>query len=293
MTRRAFLGPVLAGAGGVLLVLAVIALSPLGDARDPEAGTESTLAAFPLDRVPGFGKGDSAALRDDAIAVWETFAREALISQCMQNAHFSYTPDLRSEDSDLKQVGHFLGVAVDPDRAVDGGPANEKVQESLGDMERDRYFLTLFGVSSRDLEQGRGDIDDVGCYADSRREVGSLWILRQDLAPELVALTKSINTSSAAVAAQERFSGCAEELGVSGVKNQADLEVAGVDPATADAVVESCGPGYDQALREERLAQEEAFVKQHPELQVQIDRYAEARQQMLNDKAFLDAIGAE
>jgi len=123
----------------------------------PPRPTSSPEWEYPLDPYLGFGRSDSAALRDDTIANWEAFQEDVAIAGCMARKGFRYWPDPWGFEGfgDLDHVAADLGVEAAPG-ADDGDSRNTRYARRLPRDERDGYYRALYGESLADFEAAGG-----------------------------------------------------------------------------------------------------------------------------------------
>jgi hypothetical protein len=224
MTRRRLLAAVLVVAGSVALAT-----------QAGQAGTHR----YPLDDVPGFGRSPEAVLRDDTIAYWEAYRREAEVSVCMGEAGFLYEMDVAFPEGVTRAVASALGVEAErtPRPTPSPSQGNAAYVESLTSDRRDGYYRALYDESTVDVEvsraneavpEGRGeDFARGGCVGAAERLVGSVWDARRALDEDYEAERRKVGAALAASDTADAYAECVRE--VSGVTVSSPAEVYGTE----------------------------------------------------------------
>lgn len=173
-----------------LVVSAFTAAGVVAVGLDDDSGPPPVLESY-----PGFGKSEDFALRDDTIALWETFEREEAVSDCMVAAGFEYSPDVAYPDDRMAAIARSLQIVRAEEPAADPSALNDAVRAKLDADRLDQYFLALHGKTEAALtvdDQSGGESKDElapgGCVDAAAEEVGSIWTLRRQLEPQLAEL---------------------------------------------------------------------------------------------------------
>lgn len=288
-----------------IAVLLMIGLVPLFG-----TGSEAQTAIHPLDPYPGFGRSETFAVRDDAIALWEAQNREALTSRCMEDAGFVYHPELAFPSQPIPGIAEFMDVQVVPMPApFDPEEANAEYRASLSASELDAYYQALVGESAADMEAfhadgvpPNGESGDTfatgGCEGISVQRIPSVWDAKRELGDELQRLADEALASPQVQSARTEFAGCTEErtglaLAGPGETEEAMLSVidegAPGDPDLIASAFQECIGIWEEGYAAGEAEAAEAFVaRNQATLDLQQDEYDNVMDHMHADESFMD-----
>jgi len=182
-----------------VLLVALLAAGPAVTAQSP------SVAQSPLAAYPGFGHHPQA---DDARFEREELARERLIERCMADAGFEYQSAPSIDADDYPDLASALAAAqTDP---------NERYVAALDPAERERYFVTLYGVPDPYSENADNLHDPAspvggGCSGEAFRAIPGVYAAKNALRDELAIVERAVRTDSRVLAAEERWSACMAE----------------------------------------------------------------------------------
>lgn len=262
----------------------------------------------PRNGIAGLGVTSDAALRDDAIALWEAWQRDTRTQRCMRVAGFDWRPEVLYPGQPLLEVAAALEVTPAPLDANEAPPEafNRQYSDALSATERDRYFQVLFGETASDVDESRNNggrvpaargrnraFASAGCVGKALNEVGSVWDLKRSLADELLALPAQARKTADGAAAAARLAQCASDHGAEGVDSPAALDTLyETDFETARAVEDDCMPAWQEADIQVRNAQANGMIKRN---QAAVDahqaKYSGLLKRISADRSFLEFLG--
>lgn len=205
----------------------------------PHAVTSTAGSTSPeiLDaQVPGLGRSAEAMLRDDAVAYWEAWTRDRATAACMEQAGFTWYPEVAYPEETVVAIAEMLGISRSDEvatRVAGAEGRNRQMYDALKPAARDRYARVLYGESAADLDyvietglvpRGRDDsFATGGCTGQSRERVGSIWDLKNVLGPELLDAEKVIKSTQFGDFRDE-YEACASALGLNSVTGPDDID---------------------------------------------------------------------
>jgi len=163
-------------------------------------------ASLVSDEVPGFGRSQMNASRDDAIALREAFQREELVQSCMEDANLAYDIEVAFPARVASEIANSLDLP-DPHNGQYAGTltgvstSNFRRAQALDVGERERYFQRLYAESSADMElvqstnalpPGRSDFARGGCFGDAWNAIPGVYALKRKLASQIVATQNEV-----------------------------------------------------------------------------------------------------
>lgn len=265
-------------------------------------------AAVSLNDVPGFGKTDDAALRDDTIAYWEAWRRDVLTQRCMRVAGFTWRPEVLFPGGAVAEVARGLGVAGSASTRSDKAQEfNQATRSSLDADSRNGYTLALYGETSRDLDTFESSGGQVpkgrdaetfatgGCAGKAIASVGSVWDLRRSLAADYEQLRRDARATPEFADALRNYTACFRQQSFD-VATPADVDRlagAGADLEKLADANQRCGPYWEAANDAGVAAVMPRFLADHTEaISAQQDEYERAMESIRRDEAFLDFLGS-
>lgn len=241
----------LSGTGIIALTLGVAmgpAASSFGITDETRVtSTSTTIGASPFDEFPGFGRSVEGSLRDDTIALWETFRRETIVRTCMSDAGFEYAIDVAYPPEAVIEVARRLGVQPEQREDVQDD-FNQEFVASLNAEDADRYYRTLLDETSAALqsfEASEGLVPEGsnpasfaagGCKGRATSAIAGVWSARRSIEADLAGLRAQVSR-----AARPAYQACV-----------AGLDVAVDDPASLETKLNQTGLNnpWSLALRE-------------------------------------------
>lgn len=178
-----------------LVVVALLVASATGACSN--SNEQRPLA---LDAYPGFGRSESSAGRDDAIAAWESFRREVLVQPCMVRHGFSYWPEILYPG--LDHVAAFLGISIPQTAAAPGIVKNREYIDGLSEGDSDRYAFAKWGETSRDehtsifpedVGESPKQFPRGGCSGKADDAIPGVWETKRALSDELEEINHKLN----------------------------------------------------------------------------------------------------
>lgn len=259
------------------LLIALLATGQAVSAQGPSAAQSLSTAQSPLAVYPGFGHHPQA---DDARFEREELAREGMIEGCMAAAGFEYQSAPSIDVDDYPDLESALAAAQEN--------PNERYVASLAPVERERYFVALYGVpdpyseSADDLHDPESLVGG-GCAAEALRTLPGVYAAKNALRAELAALEREVAMDARVLASEERWSPCMAARGHSYAtprelhgeidETLAQAEAFGRPPspevarehglALADARVCDSQAALRSAVAAARREHEAAFVEAH------------------------------
>ena len=235
------------------------------DSRGHEelARDAASSAVLDLDNVPGFGRSDSATMRDDTIAMYEGWQRDVMQQRCMKAAGLRSPVRLDWPLSMLRESAGYLGMEIDPAATV-----------QMTAYERD--------TSRRGRLQAR-------CYHRAQRRLPGIWELERKLFDKLLE-AQTTQARATATFARNRgpFDQCVTDLVGHPVKGIAQLEELPVEGPTEVALLERCFEAWDAAEAQARAETTALFVARYEkQLTAQMRRYEGIAETIANDQAFM------
>lgn len=297
---------------GLALLMAAAALAVTSCGQGTDALPKGATAATSLDDVPGIGRTHDAALRDDTIAYWEAWRRDAFVQACMKSAGFVWHPEADYPADAVLNIADFLGVDSVPTASKAPTQLNHEYESGLGEQQRDDYFKILFEESAAHVDYVRehggslpaGQSDSFaegGCAGASWRAVGSVWDLDEQLKPVFEDLRHQVEDMALVQTHRQDFRSCVlthAGVAVDDVGELEDLAAApSIEPAQRQRLVtaqEACLRHWDLA---NRAAMQEVVERLGPAERAAIDaqqlRYLGVMRRIQMDRAFLAFLGAE
>jgi hypothetical protein len=251
----------------VLAVGALLLLTGRYGAPDPapqgNVHDATSSAMLDLDNVPGFGRSDSAAMRDETIAHYEAWQRDLMQQRCMEAAGLRFTVRLDWPFGAHRDTARYLGIEIDPGATV-----------QMTAYEPD--------TSRRSRVQTR-------CYHRAQRRLPGIWELERKLSGKLLrAETTHARASATFARSRGPFDQCVTELVGHPVRGIAQLEELPVEGPTEMAHLERCFEAWDAAQAQARAEATALFIARHQEqLTAQIRRYEGMLDTIANDEAFI------
>lgn len=164
------------------------------------APEQSKETSHPFDPYPGFGRSEHAALRDDAIAAWESFRRDLLVVPCMAKHGFSYWPEVLYPA--MTEVANFLRISIPKTAPTAGIVKNGEYVTGLSESDRDRYAFAKWGETSRDehtsvfpedVGESPKEFPRGGCHGKADKEIPGVWTTKRALDDELDEINHALN----------------------------------------------------------------------------------------------------
>nr|MBX2880165.1 hypothetical protein [Granulosicoccus sp.] len=174
----------------------------------------NSISSDSSDDVPGFGISAENAMRDDTIALFEAYQREAIVNACMKEAGLDYEIEVAfpigvaikiastmelPDPHGLSQLGTLVGA----------GDRNRQRASVLSVTEQERYFQNLYGESAADmalvestgeLPEGRADFARGGCYGKSWEAIPGVYAMKRNLTSQInIARKKQLEEKSSSV----------------------------------------------------------------------------------------------
>jgi hypothetical protein len=255
-------------------------------------------AGYPLDDVPGFGKSEDAALRDETIAAWQAFSRETFVQNCMSEASFTYYVNLRYPTEELDQIG--LSLWARNAAPSDGSVRNIEYVTGLSQDRRDKYYTKLYNLTSQQIRDAEKELSPQselapgirkgflgGCYGEAWHSIDSIWNLRNALDEEIINAFSTIMQSDEMASARARYRACAEPFGGRNVTDPKTLETSGLEPTLVIKVSENCDKEWMDSDRDVRSVREAQFIKTNQAaMDEQVAAYASALDDIRGDAEF-------
>lgn len=287
----------------VLLLATVCGTNAVADTANADGGQHRSVAQAlesRLEGIHGFGVAPQNALRDDTIALWETYRRDQIQRACMQQAGFSHLPELAFPATVVVSVAAKLklpAVQAVPLKLY-GGKAikeNQRYADALAAAQRERYFQSLYGESASDMDfvrssgelpPGRADFAKGGCYGKSWEKIPGVYSLKHKFAESLTAARQS-SAKQAELAASNPA--CVTQSGVK-LNSLADFDAALQRGEDINAPIEA---GCDTAkvlklAGQARIAGENRLLEANREaLDTHRAGYDKVLQTIERDQAFL------
>lgn len=254
--------------------------------------------ALTLDAYVGFGRSPSAATRDDTVALWETYQRERLVSDCMDTAGFRYAPSPAFPDAAVRKVAVALRVQPIVEAPVEAAVVNERSSAALARTDRDRYYRTLMGETLATVEAVGAAPEEVvpndsyatgGCVGKVKEAVPGVWDARRSVQGDLLALNRRIGADLAGP-----YAACVQRTSGLDAANPGVLEdlAVGVDPAAAlrtkaKTALGACQPVWDEGFRTRQNRAMPAFIADHQAVFDSVQRrYADVTTRIDTDRGF-------
>ncbi|MGE5102919.1 MAG: hypothetical protein ACM3SX_23275 [Deltaproteobacteria bacterium] len=278
--------------GVVLIVAGILVVSGRAQAQD----------SYPLDQYPGLGRSSAAVLRDNTIAAWEAYRREAFVASCLGRAGFSYRPAVEFPSQALAAVADGLGVTRDSAISSDN-PAewNANYAAHLATYDQERYYRALVGESASDMKSlahtgqippgASENFAQGGCRGAANAAIGSVWTLKWNLAEEFDGVRRDIAASPQIAAAMNAFNDCAQRTSGISAHGPADIDALAAsgagDPAGLAAVVKTCTGIWTEGYRSAQAVVLAQFERRNiGVLQADQARYQGVMQDIAADSEF-------
>lgn len=260
-----------------------VVLLTVGAAAAVGTAVASSPDRTPLQNYPGFGADPQA---EEAQFANEEMQREQLVSECMREAGFRYTPRPPSVSMTGNEWDGLPDEEVERILAERAANPNDAYVASLSAAERERYWTTLIGVADPvrpeetpvplDLD-GDGTVTHdekfgVGCAADAHRAVPGVYELPGLLADELRTLDADVAADARTVDARGRWVACMNGSGFEGASWEQvheAVEVAYAEDQDSDVrerfddADAECADTYADTVRDVRAEHEHRFVQEH------------------------------
>lgn len=165
---------------------------------------------------------------------------------------------------------------------------------------RDAYVRALLGESAQDvdaLESNGGKLPPGrtvatfargGCTGKAWAQVGSIWNLRNAIAPDLERARTQARQTTAFQASVADYTTCVAGHGLTGVDDPGDLEAYGAADPEVIAADADCNAYWVEANRAGLDVVTGDLIAAHrAEVDQQTSRYRTALTQIVNDRAFL------
>lgn len=297
----------LVGAAGVAVVAAGATVATEvynhDDAPRQRPAAATTATGEPLDEIYGLGVSREAEERDDTIAFYEAWKRDAHTAQCMRAAGFTWHPEALFPAEEVSDIARALGVtpATGP-LGADAPTKNRRIESALTPDRRDAYFRTLLAESAAAIDRMRetGGLPSGqdgerfatgGCVGQASAAVGSIWNLERQLGDDLQQLRARARETKAFGDARRAYAACASAHGLDGVRDPGDIERLDLtDPETAgafSAVEAECQHLWDDANDQGLRAVAEEFRTEYADvIEQQQNRYAGMLDRVRSDESF-------
>jgi len=252
------------------------------------------------DSIPGFGTTKENALRDDTIALWEAYKREIIVKNCMEMSQHQYQIEVAFPTGVAIEVANSLSL---PDAHTLARPTvswgilaninanNYQRALSLGDAQKDSYFLSLYGEIAADVEfvestgvlpPGRQDFARGGCVRQSWNEIPGVYALKRALSLELdTARQDEISHLDSSELLEKNCTGYSKTTSL------AELDVF-LQSNESNAITSECESEIVQrtiALNQSAL--QRVLTNNTNIARLHVDAYADAMHSVTNDKRFL------
>ena len=259
----ALLAAAVIAVGALVLTADRLATTRGSHGREGLARDTTAPAVLDLDNVPGFGVSDSAAMRDDTIAMYEGWQRDVMEQRCMNAAGHRSRVRLDWPLSMLREAASYLGIEIDSAATV-----------QMTAYERD--------TSRRSRVQGR-------CYHRAWRRLPGIWELERALSNKLLkAQTTQARATATFARSRGPFDECVMDLVGHPVHGIAQLEELPVEDPSEEATLDRCYEAWNAAEAPARAETTALFVARHEErLTAQMRRYEGIVETITNDKAFI------
>lgn len=245
----------------------------------PSQGHES------LSDIAGLGTEAGDAERDDLIAYWESWRRARYVVKCMNDAGYEWHLDPDYPREGTSALASAIGVVPLATPSEDTAAANHEYVSSLAASRVDGYFQALYGESAADIgrleETGaypdhRDDFAEGGCKGASWDAIGSVWSLKDDLAPDLKRLRFEASQTAAFRGMVGKYKECAASRGAA-VDDPGALEAGDFSADVVLAVSADCRPLWQRAILAGMDAQTPQFLEDHADVIAEHQaRYADA-----------------
>ena len=266
-------------------------------------------STMPLDDIPGLGISEQAALRDDTIAYFEAWERDALVSECLAKSHIEWKPEALFPREELRSIADLLGV--EPVRDDSSWPeiANRKMRDSLGEADRERYAQAMYGETAEDVaywESHEGaappGMDQEtfatgGCNRVGWKEIPGVWQFKSRFAHDLETLRQEARTTEAFLKGQAEYESCVAEYGYEGATSPGDVERQarsqdGLDDKSGEAL-SACSGLWSDANKAGLAAAQDSFRQQHRDaIQEQTAEYEAVWEQLQSSAPFKEYLAA-
>jgi hypothetical protein len=253
----------------------------------------------PLATVPGLARDHEGELRDDTIALYETFQAEVGIGLCMRAKGHIYRPELSFPPEFAVAISQDLDISLASIEA-NGGPLNETARDSgrqrnrkyvdaMSRSAKNSYYMDLLGESLEDVEfvnrasalpQGRTDFATGGCVGKVNEARSGVYDLRSEV--------NETARSERAKMHSEQNVGCSHAAlaHITSIE-QYEEEYDAVQEAVGAAGVEQCEAELaEQASAISLRADEAAYEKHSKALDRHSARYSKMLEKAKNDRSF-------
>jgi len=179
-----------------------------------DAATVSAIANFStmskLAKYPGFGHQID---KDEDTFTKEELERESMISDCMKESGFEYTPapSIVLDDAAMSDEEEFERLlreaATDP---------NDEYISTLSPSMKESYYITLTGMADPNAEEGTNHslaADSDSCIHRAYTSVPGVYAKRNQLNEEYEAMEAGIGDDERVIAATEKWSNCMSDSG--------------------------------------------------------------------------------
>lgn len=267
-------------AAAACAALTCVALLTSGTATGGSLAQVDAVDRYPFDTVPGLGVSADAVVRDDQIAIWESWRRDTYVADCMREQGFRWEPQVLYPQADLVRAAAALGVQPDANSELPTNPAadNRAQAAALGQGGRDAYSRALVGESADDIayvDAHEGSLPpgaterfaSGGCKGDAYDAVGSVWHIKRDLAGPLAELRRDGRSTASFQQYASQYAACAVQYGVPEVSTPMDVDrVAETNPQRLPAlgsVSRECSQYWSAADRAGMSALWGRFLSEH------------------------------
>ena len=275
MTRWRWLLPfVLAGSATGILATASVS------GGTPDNSTIPSIS--PLAEYLGFGHDPTA---DEARYQLDEERRQRIISECMRNEGFSYTP----QHGDVLITEDMTNAEIDAAFARADRDPNRVYRDTLSASALDSYYVALYGIDghSESLTDAALKAYDLngdgmltgrenwarGCVGYASGQVPGVFYAAKVLRPQLSQLEAQVKADPRHAAAEKAWVACMNAAGVPGFDRVEMYRAAEIQPdqtdsrstyqAIFDAIEPTCTAQYSAALEVVRLTYEADFVEEN------------------------------
>lgn len=301
-----------------LILLAIVPL--LGACVPLASATEDDVAPrLTIDDIPGLGVSAEAVLRDDTIAYWEAWRRAEHTANCMREAGFTWEPEVLYPQPSIDAIASSLSIPVTlRPLAPSAAAANADAFEQLDPRQQDLYSHALYGESAEEMrdfsESGAAPIGrersfaQGGCIGEARAAVSSVWDLRREVGPEVLAVELEIKRDGFD-AVRADYGACAADLGLNDIDGPEDVdqllaEATAIETAAQSRefeellsvtgqVTSECGDIWARGSHEAYARAVSVVRERHPDLfDEHLENYAGLLNDISGDEAFTAHLSA-
>lgn len=283
--RKAFL-PI-----SIALSVAVAAVLAVGVAATASPDTASSRF---FDDVPGLGMSPSAVLRDDTIALYESWERQRIMAACARSHGFAYEPELAYGSNAAAAVAESLGVTPVDDGRAAARDRNEAYRRSLPEERGQRFARIMWGDRMQpadhaaDATAGRPGAGGTSCADRAADETAYLWQLKLDMEQDILEASAAAVSIPEFEEARQDFDRCVEGVAGTSVEHVAELE----ELEAQQPQLGECRTLWSDAMVEvEDITLEEVRDEWAPRIEDQQERYDGMVERIRQDGPFRSWLG--